>query len=134
MPFMSPDGRPPVNITTLLPSSNTTTEPTIPLSPPIQLAKLTNSPCPSRARTNVYSQEYAVFNGFFAVMIVLAIVFLLGVCAASYVARGWGDGDGAVELVDTDFERKVGDGRVLFPLRVWWRLGREKAKSGENHI
>jgi hypothetical protein len=125
MPFMSPHGR--LNNTALFPTSNTTINSIYLHFPALQLAKLENTSCSStRKGAHVYSEEYAIFNGFFAIMICVAICFPLGVCAISYVTRDRREKDGLHKVAETDLEEKEVGNKSSFPMSNWRRLGKEK--------
>jgi hypothetical protein len=95
----------PTTDTALFTSSHTNTISTYPPSPPFQLAKLNmRSPSPVIKDAQVYSQDYAIFSGFLAVMICLAVATLLGVFAIWYVTRDRGEIDGVHEVAETDSE------------------------------
>jgi hypothetical protein len=112
-------------------NGTTNTNTTFPLFPSLLAAKLDD---PSELPSTVnYSKQYAVFNGFFAVAILMAVLYLIGACAILYVTLIRKQPDEVVGEVEMDDAGKTGEeaGKPSFFEKIKMRLGKKQKGNEE---
>jgi hypothetical protein len=129
-PFMAANGGFPTKNTLL--SINGTSNGTYhghSLTPPLQLAQVSNGYPPVVPGPQVNNKTYWVFIGFFAGFIALAVLFPILFCGALYLSRGAANGDGSLEMPG-GFDNASDDsnGKISFRMRIL-RRGRKEAAA-----
>jgi hypothetical protein len=100
--------------------------------PPLQIAKLNNTSTADAPAT--YRYEYSLFNGFLAVAILMAVMYLAATCAVVYVTL-IRKRSGEVEGVEMDDAGKTGDkaGKPSLLRKIRVEFGKKETTEHEEH-
>jgi hypothetical protein len=121
----------PCNYTHSTPTSATSNSTTFHL-PPLQLAELNNTS--SATATANYRYEYSLFNGFLAVAILMAVMYLAAACAVVYVVlirkRSGEDEEAEMDDAGTTGEEA---GKPSFLQKICGKFGKKETVEGGEH-